>query len=135
MLLKTPHAKATKEKCLYASAVLKHKCIAIVDSGTIGHFLQIQSKCIDKQITNNGMKVKLTNGRIIESTHTALLNIKQLTIKARRVHLFPDIKHVLLSISMLCDEGYMAIFDEEKVYIIKNSIVLLHVNRDSRTSM
>ena len=47
------------------------------------------------------MKVKLPGGRIIESTHTALLNIKQLPMKACRAHLFPDIKHALLSISML----------------------------------
>ena len=109
--------------------------MAIADSGTTGHFLQIQSKCVNTKITNNGMKVKLPGGRIIESTHMALLNIKNMPMKARRAHLFPDIKHVLLSISMLCDEGYMTIFDEEKVYIIKDSIILLHDNRDSRTNL
>ena len=56
-------------------------------------------------------------------------------MKVHMAHLFPDIKHVWLSISMLCDEGYMAIFDEEKVYIIKDSIVLLHGKRDPRTNL
>ena len=92
------------------------------------------SKCIDKRITDDGMKVKLPGGRIIKSTHMALLNIKQLPMKAHRAHLFPDIKHALLSISILCDEGYMTIFDEDNVYIIKDGIVLLHGNRDARTS-
>ena len=103
--------------------------MAIVDSGITGHFLQIQSECLNKQITNDGMQVKLPDGTIINSMHTALLNIEQLTLKARRAHLFPDIKHALLSTSMLCNEGYMVIFDEDKVYIIKDSIVLLHGNR------
>ena len=81
------------------------------------------------------MQVKVPDRTIIKSTHTALLNIKQLPMKARRARLFPDIKHALLSISMLCDEGYMAIFDEEKVYIIKDSIVLFHGNREPRTNL
>ena len=90
--------------------------MAIADSSTTCHFLQIQSECVDKQITNDGMQVKLLDGTIITSTHTALLNIEQLPMKARRAHLFPDIKHALLLISMLCDEGYMAIFDEKSLH-------------------
>ena len=133
-LLKPSHIEATKTKYAYASVVLNEKCIAIADSGTTCLLLQIQSKCVDKQITNDGMKVKLPGGRMIGSTHTALLNIKQLPMKACRVHLFPYIKHALLLISMLCDQGYMAVFDKDKVYIIKDGIVLLHVNRDTRTN-
>ena len=109
--------------------------MAIANSGTTGHFLQIQSECVDKQETIDGMQVKLPNGTIITSKHTTLLNIQQLPMKAHRAHLLPDIKHALLSISMLCDEGCMAIFDEEKVYIVKDSIVLLHGNRDPRTNL
>ena len=99
-LAKTPHVESTKKKYTYASAVLNEKFMAIADSGTTGHFLQIQSECVDKRITDDGMKVNLPDGRIIESTHTALLNIKQLPMKARRAHLFPYIKHSLLSISI-----------------------------------
>ena len=46
-------------------------------------------------------------------------------MKARRAHLFPNTSHTL-SISMPCDEGYMAIFDTKRLYIITNWIVLLH---------
>ena len=65
-----------------------------------------------------GLQVKLPDSLVITSTHTALLDIPQLPMKARRAHLFPDITHALLSIIMLCDQGYMAIFDDEHVYII-----------------
>ena len=90
---------------------------------------------MDKGETNDGIQVKLLDGTIITSTHTALLDIQQFPMKARRVHLFPDIKHALLSTSMLCDEGYMARFNDEKMYIIKDSIVLLHRNRDPRINL
>ena len=129
----TPNVKATRKQYSYAAAVLQRECMAIADSGTTCHFLKNQSECVDKRKINDRMQVKLPDGTIIITTHTSLLNIEQLQMKVRKVHLFPDIKHALLSISMLCNEGYMAIFDEEKLYIIKDSIVLLHGNRDPWT--
>ena len=126
--LKTP-TLPVKNMASYASAVHK-KGLAIADSGTTGHFLQIQSECIDKRPTMEGVKVKLPDGGIITSTHTALLNLPQLPMKARRAHIFPDIKHSLISINMLCEEGYMAIFDENNVYIVKDSEVILHGYKD-----
>ena len=114
-----PEVKTTAKQYSYAAAVIRQKDMAIADSGTTGHFLQIDSQCVDKRLTNEGLDVRLPDGSVITSTHTALLNIPQLPMKARRAHLFPDISHALLSISMLCDEGYMAIFDNKRVYIIK----------------
>ena len=122
-----------KKQYSYAAAVLKNN-VAIVDSGTTGHFLQISSECVDKRQTDEGLNVHLPDGSVITSTHTALLNIPQLPMKARRAHLFPKISHALLSISMLCDEGYMEIFDKQRVYIIKNGSVLLHGRRDPLTN-
>ena len=131
----TPNVKATRKPYSYTAAVLQRECMVIANSGTTCHFLQIQSECVDKRGKNDGMQVKLPDGTITTSTHTVLLNIKQLPMKACSAHLFPDIKHVLLSISTLCNEGYMEIFDEEKVYIIKDSTILLHGNRDPRTNL
>ena len=111
-----------KKPYSYAAAVIKQN-MAIADSGTTGHVLQINSECIDKRIISEGLKVGLLDGSTITSTHTALLDIPQLPMKARRAHLFPTITHALLSISMLYDEGYMAIFDDIRVYIIKDGIV------------
>ena len=119
----------------YAAAVLNSKNMAIADSGTTGHFLQINSECVDKRQTDEGLNVHLPDGLVITSTHTAMMNIPQLPMKARRAHMFPDISHAFLSISMLCDEDYMAIFDEKRVYIIKNGNVLLHGIRDSVTNL
>ena len=127
-------AVETTKPYSYAAAVLKQN-MAIADSGTTGHFLQINSDCIEKRKVTSGLEVKLPDGATIKSTHTAILDIPQLPMRARRAHLFPDIKHALLSISMLCDEGYMAIFDKIRVYIIKDGIVLLSGIRDPRTNL
>ena len=56
-------------------------------------------------------------------------------MRARRAHLFPDITHALLSISMLCNERYMAIFDKIRVYTIKDGVVLLSGIRDPKTNL
>ena len=56
-------------------------------------------------------------------------------MKARRAHLFPDITHTLPSISMLCNQDYMAIFDDEKVYIIKEGEVIICGDRDKSTNL
>lgn len=64
----------------------------MADSGTTGHFLQINSPCINKCATNNGIKVILPDGNIIKATHTLELNLQQLPIQARKACLFPEFK-------------------------------------------
>ena len=63
-----------KNQYSYAAAVLKDK-MAIADASTTGHFLQINSECVDKRHTNEELNVHLRDGSVINSTHTALLNI------------------------------------------------------------
>ena len=130
---KTP-SLPIKNIATYASAVNK-KTLSIVESGTTGYFLHIQSECIDKRPTVDELRVKLPDGGTITATHTALLNLPQLPMRARRAHIFPDIKHSLISINMLCEEGYMAIFDENNVYIVKDSEVMLHGYKDPVTRL
>ena len=99
---------------------------AIADSGTTRHFLQMDSVCEDKKQASNGVCVQLSDGSSIESTQTALINFPQLPLEAHWAHLFPHIKHALLSISMLCDHEYTAIFDEDGVYIVKHGHITMH---------
>ena len=119
--------KKNSNKPSYASAVLKdNNKMAIADSGTSGHFLGINSACVNKMKTNEGINVQLPDGSCITSTHTASLNLPQLPPEARKAHIFPELTHALISISMLCKQGLMAIFDDEKVYITKDGGVILH---------
>ena len=86
-------------------------------------------------MTNEGVEVKLSDSLFIWSTHTALLDIPHLPIEARRAYLFLVITHALISISMLCEQGYMAIFDAEMVYIVKHRIVIMHSYRHPVTKL
>ena len=58
---------------LYAAAVQHKDKIATVDSGTTDHFLQIQSVCVDKRRTNEGIEVQVPDGSVITSTHTGAI--------------------------------------------------------------
>ena len=90
---------------------------AIADTGTTGNYLPIDAPCINKKLTNNPISICMPNGHLLQSTHTALLNNK-LPIEAREAHLFPGLRKALISIGLLCDNGCIATFDEDKVTII-----------------
>ena len=90
---------------------------AIADTGTTGNYLPINAPCIDKRVTNNPISICMPNGQLLQSTHTALLN-NQLPVEAREAHLFPGLSKALISIGLLCDNGCIATFDEDKVTII-----------------
>ena len=71
--------------------------------------------------------MKLPNGSTIQASHTALLNLPQLPIEARRAHIFPDLNNsALVSIGQFCDNQCEAIFNKRQVKIINqhNEIVL-----------
>ena len=76
-------------------------------------------------------------GHIIYSSRTVLLPHDTLPVKARQAHIFPDLKNMaLLSIGIFCDNGCLALFGDEKVYIIdkianKN---IMHGTRDNKSS-
>ena len=80
----------------------------------------------------------MLDGHIIYSSHTALLPQDTLPIEARQAHIFPDLKNKeLLSISMFCDNGCLALFDDKKVYIIDkiNNKNTMHGTRDNKLSL
>ena len=63
---------------------------AVLDSGTTGHYLTADSPCENKQILSVSLPIKIPNGAIIHSSHTALLQNNDLPLKAREVHIFPE---------------------------------------------
>ena len=68
--------------------------------------------------TPNGIRFKYLDGNISQSTHSAILELPFLPVKARRVHLFYTIElGSLLSIGIICDASFTAYFNAKKVYI------------------
>jgi hypothetical protein len=73
------------------------------------------------------LTVRLPNGAIMESSHTAELDIPGLKAAASKAHVSPGMAHhSLLSVGHLCDEGYIVTFQRDTVTIcnFKNSKVL-----------
>ena len=120
---------------------IKHKYVdnlAAADSGTLGHFLKSNSPCVNKRTAINPLSMIMPDGHIIYSSHTDLLPQKTLPIEARHAYIFFDLKNkAILSIGMFCDNGCLALFGDEKVYIIdkitnKN---IMQGPRDNKSSL
>jgi hypothetical protein len=96
---------------------------AIINSGCTGHFLWVNSPCINKVPTNHGIPVRLPNaGTTIQSTHTSLLDLPQLHLAARQAHIFPDLANsALISIGQFCDKVYKARFTQQHNMTIQHN--------------
>ena len=81
------------------------------------HCIITNTQCVDRRIANNPIKIKMPNGGIITSTHIALLPQHNLPDNARKAHIFPGLQKPLISIGILCDNNYIAVFDAERVTI------------------
>jgi hypothetical protein len=117
--------------------LLKPYETAIVDSGCTGHFLLVNAPCLNKVKSQNPLTVRLLNSATMESSHTAVLDIRELNKTASIAHVFPAMEnHSLLSFGKLCNEGYtvtfrnalVAIFNSQELQILKGA-------RDSDTGL
>jgi hypothetical protein len=98
---------------------LKHNETALFDSGCTGNFILSNSPCLNKTLTTNPLTVRLPNGQTMKSTHTATLDIPQLSASAKAAHIFPARENnPLLSVVQLCDEGYFVFFSIDEVKIL-----------------
>jgi hypothetical protein len=62
--------------------------------------------------------VRLPNGAIMESSHTAELDIPELNTAASKAHVFHGmVNQSCLSVGKLCDEGYIFTFKQDTVTI------------------
>ena len=76
------------------------------------------SKVINIKKATISIELKLPAGEIIKYTEIGLLPNKGLPLETIIVHLFPYLKHALLSIGLFWDNICLDIFDEKEVRII-----------------
>jgi hypothetical protein len=89
-----------------------------VDSGCTGHFLLVNTPCLNKVKSQTPLTVRLPNGATMESSHTADLDIPELNATASKAHVLPGMaNHSLLSVGQLCDEGYIVTFKNALVTV------------------
>jgi hypothetical protein len=93
----------------------------VYHSGYTGHFLLVNAPCLNKVKSQTPFTVRLPNGATMESSHTAALNIPELSAAASIAHVIPGMtKHSLISVGQLCNEGYIVNFRNASVTIPKN---------------
>ena len=111
--------------------------LALVDTGSTGHYLNLNSPCNNKQLAVNPLLIQIPNGEITTSTHTDLLSQQDLPIQARKAHLFPGINKAFLSIGILCNHGRQATFYDKSVLVLnKGSVkVIMKGTRDPRSNL
>jgi hypothetical protein len=128
--------KTTFEVCRTTPLLEQHET-AIVDSGCTGHFLLVTAPCLNKVESRNPLTVLLPNGATMKSSHTADLDIPELSAAASKAHVFPGMAHhSLLLVGHLCDEGYIITFQEDTVTICNSeSSKLLSGPRDETTGL
>jgi hypothetical protein len=73
----------------------------------------------------------------MKSTHTATLDIPQLSKSAKAAHIFPAMENnSLLSVGQLCDEDYFVLFSRYEVKILdEKQKIIMKGNRDCATGL
>jgi hypothetical protein len=92
---------------------------------------------LNKILTENTLTVRLPNGQTMKSTHTATLDIPQLSRVAKAAHVFPAMENnSLLSVGQLCDEGYSFLFNTNGVKILnEKQEIIMKGSRDHATGL
>ena len=114
--------KNNRNEQLHFNSMFNYSSLeAVENSGTTGHYTTPTTPFTNKQTATQKIPIKMPNGEIITSSHIALLPQHNLPDKARQAHIFPGLQKPLISISTLCDNNCIAVFDEKRVTIYDKS--------------
>eukprot|EP00978_Attheya_sp_CCMP212_P003910 scaffold8341_cov57-Attheya_sp.AAC.7 len=103
----------------------------IPDTGCSGHYFMNTAPVSQITPAKTSLQVSLPNGHVINSSHSAYLNIPGLPASARECHIFPELTSgSLLSIGLLCDHDCDVNFRKCKVHIIYEGNEILTGQRD-----
>ena len=104
---------------------------ACADTRATGHFFTTTLPISNIHPTMHWIAIHNLNGTIMHSTHEAKLDLPQLPLLARWVHIVPALKsQLLLSIAQLCDANCKATFMCTQVRIHHNGTCILTREHD-----
>jgi hypothetical protein len=105
------------EECRTAP-LLEHRETEIIYYGFPGNFLLVNAPCQHKIKSQNPLRVRLPNGDTMDSTHTASLDIPELSKAASIANVSPGMdNHYLLPVGQLCNEVYYVTFRIDAITI------------------
>ena len=112
-----------------------HPAIFKADSGASKHFVRQQDSTCLSNVTplTHGPRAKLPNNEYIYPIARGLLpTLSSLSTSARSSLVYPALKNAsLLSIGQLCDNGCLALFDKNFLWILHNKKLLLKGRRNT----
>ena len=77
------------------------------------------------QIAETPLHISTPNGDIMQSTHTGLLDLPNLSTEARKTHVVPELHtDALISVGKCCDDDCSVIFDKASISIKKDNQLL-----------
>ena len=103
---------------------------AILDTGATAHYVTTAAPVSNIETAAAPTSVNLPNGTVITSHQQAQLNFSNLSESASRAHVLPTLKHNLLSIGQLCDNGMTALFSKNTVVIQKEGKTIIQGQRN-----
>jgi hypothetical protein len=127
----------TKFDFAYNASLLPHQPNqdAILDSGTTGNYLTIDSPVDKLTPAPNGVPAKIPDGRILQASHQCELRLPQLPAQAQIGHIFTEFKNPLLSVALLCDSDCEVNFTKQNTTVKLHHKMILTRYRKQRTGL
>jgi hypothetical protein len=108
---------------------------AILDSGTTGNYLTVDSPVTNLTPTPNGVRAKIPDGKILQATHKCEIRLPALPPKARVGHVFQEFHNPLISVALLCDNGCEVNFTKTNVDVQLGTKTILTGYREPSTGL
>lgn len=102
------------------------------DSGASNHYFALSDIEVlnDTEETTDGIEVILPTADTVKSTKTGYLPFANLSKKATKTEVFPALKHSLISLGQLCDDGCLVLLHKQKLLAAKNGNIVLTGDRN-----
>jgi hypothetical protein len=98
----------------------------VADSAATGHFFPNED---NEKNNHNNIKVVCTNNQTMISQATSILNIPELSTKAKTAYKFNEMKQPLLSIPLLADDGCKINLTKDNIVVVKDNKIILEGKR------
>ena len=134
-LASSPPTNKIIEKINFTSSLIisQFRSPAILDTGCSSHYVTSDAPVTNKRHANPGVQVGLPNGNVLQSSHTATLNLHPaLPLEASSAHIFPAFTtNSLISVGQLCDHGCTASFTDHTATIIYHNQTIITGTRSA----
>ena len=95
--------------------------MAVADAGATGQFVLPGTTVTNVKVSQHPLKINLTDGDCLTSTHTCKLEIPWLPNDANEAHIVPVLAHAsLIYIKILCNARCKVTYDDDECHVYYN---------------